>query len=153
MAKRGANEVGSCLCSLLNQICKSPGQNVTLFADNCPGQNRNRYLFKMLSVAALTIGNITSIELILLEKGHTQNENDSVHSRLENAKKGRTVYHPGQWLTMAEMACKSRPYFVKYLNQDIFMDLKDDIEGIYADLNNNKLRTLMEKGKLFSGPK
>ena len=46
----------------------------------------------MMSVAVLTIANISSIELILLEKGHTQNENDSVHSRLETAKKGSTVY-------------------------------------------------------------
>ena len=68
VAMRGASEVSSCLFLLLKDICKIPGLNLTLFTDNYIGQSRNRYLFKMLSIAAMTVANISAIELIFLEK-------------------------------------------------------------------------------------
>lgn len=74
----------------------------TTFCDNCPGQNRNRFLMKMLSIVLHNTVNTMTIELIFLTKGHTQNENDSVHSCVEAAKKGITVYAPGEWLAVVQ---------------------------------------------------
>ena len=41
IAKRGASEVASCIYSHINDHCKDCSV-LSLFADNCPGQNKNR---------------------------------------------------------------------------------------------------------------
>lgn len=33
-----------------------------------------------------------------LEKGHTQNEGNSIHASIENAHKGKEIYVPAQWI-------------------------------------------------------
>ena len=82
---------------------------------------------------------IESIELIFLTKGHTQNENDSLHSRIECAKKDTTVYAPGEWISLAERACKVRPYIVKWQSQENFYNFHEDLGGVYATLDNKKV--------------
>ena len=48
-----------------------------------------------------------------LEKGHTQNEGDSVHSVIEGATKRRNIYEPSQWYTLVALAKKANePYEV-----------------------------------------
>lgn len=62
-------------------------EKVILYSDNCGGQNRNRFIFSMFAFAATHF----QIEIIhrFLEEGHTQNEGDSMHAVIENAKKRR----------------------------------------------------------------
>ena len=141
---RGANEIASCLYSLLSTIISSPAKDVTLFADNSPGQNGNRFLMKMLSLMVLKNGNlVSSLQLIFLEKGHTQTEN--VHSAIELAKKRVTIYHPFQWVTLVETSCKTKTNIVRYLNQSDVLDFHDDIDGIYTPINRNTIKNVSGK--------
>ncbi|KAI4466565.1 dna-directed rna polymerases i ii and iii subunit rpabc2 [Holotrichia oblita] len=57
-----------------------------------------------------------------LEKGHTQNEDDSMHAVIENAKKRvPSVYTPDQWITLIKMAkVTGEPYVVKEMSQEDF---------------------------------
>ena len=43
-AKRGANETGSCIYFRAKESLKDH-QCITLFSDNCPGQNKNRCIY------------------------------------------------------------------------------------------------------------
>ena len=54
----------------------------------------NRYIFQILSLLVRVFQSIKSVTLMFLEGGHTQNENDSIHSAVEKSKKGTTVNHP-----------------------------------------------------------
>lgn len=53
-----------------------------------------------------------------LEKSHTQNEGDSVHSTIKRA------YVPEQWCTIARLACRKHIYKVVEISQQDFVDLK-----------------------------
>ena len=102
----------------------------------------------MLSVLTINTNNLTTVELIFLEKGHTQNENDSIHSCIERAKKGINIYHPYQWETLIQSACKSQPYNLKCLTQDDFFDFSMPLDGTYSFMMQNKLKYLQGKSTI-----
>lgn len=39
-----------------------------------------------------------------MEKGHTQNEGDSVHALIEKTARGREVYSPDEWYSLVRWA-------------------------------------------------
>lgn len=45
VAKRGANEVGSCLLDFIKDNCTEGTKEFRFWSDNCAGQNRNRFVF------------------------------------------------------------------------------------------------------------
>jgi hypothetical protein len=77
-ARRGASEIGSCLLDHLKRQAEKGKTAVAIYADNCGGQNKNRYILALMAYVVQTTP-IEKIALCFLEKGHTQNENDSVH--------------------------------------------------------------------------
>ena len=122
VAKRGGNEISSCLYEHLNDVIRNTYvKHVVLFCDNCPGQNKNRIINYMLCVATVNIPNLECIDLIFLEKGYTQNVNDL------NI----------QWETLMQMSCKSKPYHVKYLIQENMLNFNV----------SNTINALMFSGK------
>ena len=75
--------------------------------------------------------------MIFLEKGHTQNANDSMHSTIERAK--RNIFHPYQWEAVMQFACKSKPYNVKVMNQDEIYNFTTQLGSVYSNLITIKL--------------
>ena len=65
---------------------------------------------------------LKEIQLIFLEKGHTQNANHSMHCTIEQARRGIYIFHSYQWDVVMQLACKSNPYDVKVMSQDEFLD-------------------------------
>lgn len=110
-AKRGANEIGSCVWEYLKNVCaEDEEQKKNIFySDNCCGQNKNKYI-ATLYLYAVSHLNIASITHKFLIRGHTQNEADSVHSLIErevkkNLKSG-PIYSPHQYVTLIKNAKK-----------------------------------------------
>ena len=83
---KGSNEVASCTFDFIKQNVKEGKKIVFLTSDNCGGQNKNKGMATMMWHAIRTL-DIDLIEHGFLEKGHTQNENDSVHSTISTAAK------------------------------------------------------------------
>ena len=79
-----------------------------------------------------------TINLVFLEKGHSQNINDSAHSVIERAKKGVTIHHPHQWTTLIETACRKNPYKVKLMSQNKIFNFKTDLGGVFEPLIKDK---------------
>lgn len=115
-AKRGANEIGSCLLNYFEYICNESreitdkGIDLILYSDNCGGQNKNKYIVTVY-LYAVTHLNINSITHKYLIKGHTQNEADNIHSLIEkeikkNLKSG-PIYSPHQYIPIIKNARKS----------------------------------------------
>ena len=72
-----------------------------------------------------TMPTVDKIEHGFLEVGHTQNENDSVHSIIARAAKRIRVYTPSQWATAAQGARRNkRPDSVKEMTAQDFFDFK-----------------------------
>ena len=121
-AGRGSNEINSCLYHYLK--LNSEKQFVCTFSDNCAGQNKSRYTV-VTFLKALAETKIEAIEHYYLEKGHTQNENDSVHSTIERAARKIPVYTPDQWCSVVRTARKNgQPYIVHEMVPGSFSDFK-----------------------------
>ena len=93
----------------------------------------------MISMAVRAFHNLKSIVLMFLERGHTQNENDSVHSAIERSKKGITINHPYQWVSLILGACKSLPYTVKEMEQEEVLNFETELDGSYNLLINGSV--------------
>ncbi|XP_039755887.1 uncharacterized protein LOC120630653 [Pararge aegeria] len=123
VAKRGANEVSSCLFSFINNKVKAGVKDFRFWSDNCAGQNRNQIVFFMY----LYVSNTFKVDVChrFLEKGHTQNEADSVHALIERSSKNKLIYTPDEWYTLVRWAKQnSPPYTVVEVNQDLVLDFK-----------------------------
>lgn len=124
IAKRGASEIGSCLILFIDEQVKKGIKEFSFYSDNCSGQNRNKYLYTLYNY--LTNKHTIKIRHSYLEKGHTQNEGDSVHSLIERASKNIPIYLPDQWYTLVRTAKRSNPqYKVQEMTKEFIFDLKD----------------------------
>ena len=59
-----------------------------------------------------------------MEKGHTFNENDSVHAGIETALKHMPVYTTQQWAAVIRASMRINPYIVHEMSLKNFFDLK-----------------------------
>ena len=115
IAKKGANEIASCLYSFLMKHDKY--DRVFLFCDGCAGQNKNSILPAMLMEFLNNSQNIQEITMHFFETNHGQSEGDSMHSAIQRAiSKRNEILVPSQVALLLHMARKSKPYFVTELN-------------------------------------
>ena len=82
--------------------------------------------------------------LTFLQKGHTENENDSVHSVIERATKYAVIYSPEQWYSAMRTARKSKtPHYVEELTHAQFIDYKtmsNSVKNPNIDDEGNKVK-------------
>ena len=77
-----------------------------------------------------------------MEKGHTQNENDSVHAAIRNASTNISVYTTPQWAAIARTARKRNPCKVTEMDQlknNNFKSVVEILKNFDLDLQRNKL--------------
>jgi hypothetical protein len=100
--KRGANEVASCVRQFILKIKeeKPEVEEIRIWADNCFGQNKNKYMFAMLLMLAHKLR--VTIKMRFLETGHTMMESDCVHGHIEDAARNKSVYTSEQWYHIME---------------------------------------------------
>ena len=111
---------------------KSGKKIVRTFSNNCSNQNKNRYFFNVVWYA-LNVLQFELIEHTHLVKGHTFNENDSVHSKIERIYRNMTIYTTPQWAAVICGAKKSNPpYTVTEMASANFYDCK----GLSLNLKN-----------------
>jgi hypothetical protein len=84
---------------------------------------------------------IESITHKYLEKGHTFNENDSVHAAIETASRHLTVYTTDQWAAIIHGARHTMPYKVMQMSLSDFFDFK----GLSEYLKNFDLNEQRDK--------
>ncbi|XP_052278769.1 uncharacterized protein LOC127877153 [Dreissena polymorpha] len=123
IAGRGSCEIASCVYNFLQTMASKSIKSVETFSDNCGGQNRNRFFLTMLWYSMKTL-KFDCMSHKYLERGHTQNENDSVHSSIEKSCKNIKIYTTSQWCTCMQMARRMKPYSVTEMGSDNFFDFK-----------------------------
>ncbi|XP_060806519.1 uncharacterized protein LOC132903184 [Amyelois transitella] len=136
IAKRGSNEVASCLLHFIENSARKGIKDVRLWSDNCGGQNRNRAVFFMYAFCSSKF----KIDIChrFLEKGHTQQEGDSVHAMIEKSSKRKSIYSPEEWYTLVRW-CKTSgdPYEVINITQNMFLDFKGCLDNLKWDKNTD----------------
>ena len=121
--KKGPNEVSTGVHKFLEFQAGEGITKVHLFSDNCPGQQGNRFYFLSLSYAVrkLTLDVVTHTFLV---KGHSQNINDTAHSQIEKASKGKKIYTPVQWETVIQSAFVEQNCVFNMMTFEDFMNFK-----------------------------
>ncbi|CAH2094046.1 unnamed protein product [Euphydryas editha] len=127
-AKRGSNEVSSCLSHFIQKMHQQGAREFRFWSDNCAGQNRNRIVFAFYVYIAHKL-NIT-IKHTFLEKGHTQAEGDSVHALIERSSKNKLIYTPLEWFSLVRWAKQDgKPYNVIEMKHTDFYNFKHLLDG------------------------
>lgn len=115
-AKRGINEVATCLTKYLEDVDKRGIKNVLLYCDACAGQNKNKVVLTALNHFLKSSINVQVIQIIFLLPGHSYMPVYSMHAVIEREMKIVIVWTPSQWPTYIEAARKNPfPYKVEVL--------------------------------------
>jgi hypothetical protein len=141
IASRGACEIASCLFHFIKQKSEEGKKKFIFYSDNCAAQNKNKFYIGMLWYC-LKKFNLKSITHKYLEKGHTQNEGDSIHATIENASKNISVYSTSQWAAIIRSARPVKPYFVNEMSLADFFDFKSlasKIKNFHFNTENEKI--------------
>ena len=138
-AKKGSCEVSSCVFDYLNKVCQQGVKRMHFFCDRWSGQNNNRAILVMLSIA-INLFQFEEITLNYLVTGHSQNENDSIHSTIEKFVSKRCIYSLEEWVTCVRMAfVKNEPKVKKLLCDDVIDFKRKESHSIFGDfLNTSK---------------
>ncbi len=116
----------------LNYYDQKGIETAHLFSDGCAGQNKNSIMPTMLLYLINKSVNLKDISLRYFETSHGQNEGDSVHSTISTALKGSgDVFVPEELVPIFRLARRKRPYIVRPLQFDDFLDFK----SMSTDLN------------------
>jgi hypothetical protein len=111
------NEFTSCLIDYIESLPNSVNE-VTIISDGCSYQNRNKTLSSALR--DLSVRRKIVIQQIILEKGHTMMECDSIHSTLDGIFKRSLIYTPENYVTIMRLARRKQPYDVKHVTHEFF---------------------------------
>ena len=119
-----------------------------MFADHWSGQNRYHFVPYMLVFKNSRLGSY-KLAITFLEKGHTETENDSVHSVIDCAARTAQIYMPEQWNVTVRSARKSKtPYIVQEMSVTEFTDLKKmakTVKDMSVDVDGEKVKWSLVK--------
>lgn len=123
IAKRGGNEVASCLYEHLKALPVDV-KNITFWSDSCFGQNKNSFVALMFAMFVSTVDNIETIDHKFLVPGHTHMECDVDHSVIERKKKRAAIqiHHPRDWYQFVRTVGVSKSFHVHEMLQSSFKD-------------------------------
>ena len=114
-----SNEFTSCIVDYITKL-SSRVTSVVLVSDGACYQNRNKILSSALS--NLAIRKQITIEQIILERGHTMMEVDSVHATLECLFDNYPIYAPSDYVFLMRQARPKQPYTVNSVDYSFFRD-------------------------------
>lgn len=128
-ASRGCEEIGSCLLQYINTLPRTV-THLTLFSDNCGGQNKSHFTVKFwLYVVNKT--HIKTVDHKFLLPGHSYNHCDRNFGMIENTKRNskRGVFVPNDWSDI--IAQSNKKFLVKNMKDDEFLSL-DGIQPLFV---------------------
>lgn len=138
IAMKGSNEIASCVYDMILKKANDGCDDFRFWSDNCTGQNRNRIMFFMYIYAAKNTN--VNVKHSFLEKGHTQNEGDSIHATIEKASKFKNIYTPSEWSSLIRWAkVKGTPYTVIETTQSMIYDFKKMQTNACYNWNKNSV--------------
>ncbi|KAK3910145.1 putative ATP-dependent RNA helicase DHX34 [Frankliniella fusca] len=112
IGRRGSDEMTSFLNKFIESLIAKGIKTIIIYSDSCSGQNKNQFLYTMYYMVAMKY----QVNIIhrYLEKGHTQNECDSVHARIEKKIKKEEIFVPSQYYGAMKTAKVKKPAYQVY---------------------------------------
>jgi hypothetical protein len=123
-AKKGPNEVLSCLENYIATRCAPNQSKLVIFADNCFSQNKNRYMFGFLDNLCAR-GSFSQIEIFYPLPGHSMMAIDREFAKIERKKRRMEKFNsPEDWLTLIKNAKIEKPFGINFVQHPLRSDLK-----------------------------
>lgn len=125
VAKRGSEEIASCLLNYLTSRLTTGEEDLILYTDNCGGQNKN-WLLMLLWLQLVREKKYKTIEHRFLVSGHTYLPSDRDFAVIERHKKYlRQVYCPQQWYEAVSRSKRVNPFNVVVMKQENFLSFQN----------------------------
>ncbi|CAF4946988.1 unnamed protein product [Pieris macdunnoughi] len=138
VAGRGGNEMASGLVKFFEQLEDVRLEEVTIWSDNCAGQNKNISVM-MAYLWILSNQNIKIINHKYLLKGHTHMEVDVIHSIIEREKKKIQEFPiVTPWQQFIKSCSKNAKISVVNMETDSFKEFSAFCEGLSAPFVHRK---------------
>nr|XP_037875673.1 uncharacterized protein LOC119630407 [Bombyx mori] len=141
VAGRGGNEMASGIVKFFEQTDDSALKEVTLWSDNCAGQNKNVYLMMAYFWILTQKEHLQIINHKYLLKGHTHMEVDVIHSIIEREKKKIQefpIVTPWDWQQFIKSCSRNNKIKVINMETDHFKDFSAFCEGSSAPFVHRK---------------
>lgn len=125
MAKRGGNEIASCLMKHIHYVnAQNQVSRLVFYSDSCSGQNKNSIVSTMFMTLLANNNTIETIDHKFLEPGHTHMECDVDHALIERKKKRTQVriHHPHDWYNFVRTVSSKQPFNVVEMQSEDFYD-------------------------------
>lgn len=126
-SSRGANEMASGMLKWALANISPHHEDITIWSDNCPSQNRNLIMVMMNFWILKIFPTLNTISHKFLLRGHTHLEVDGSHSLIERARKkaaGFQIMTPWDWQQLARMCSVNNPFEVINMETADFKDVK-----------------------------
>ncbi|KAJ8967757.1 hypothetical protein NQ314_002639 [Rhamnusium bicolor] len=131
---RGSNEIASCVLKLfLGDVTEK--KKLTLWSDNCCGQNKNRMII-LLWIYRVVKGIFDSVEHKFLVSGHYFLSCDRDFAQIEKRKKVCKCMAPKDLVKMIANVRNVQPFVLTMMQKENFLDFKE-ASNVY--LNTQKL--------------
>ena len=127
IAKRGPNEISSCILRWLDFVRNTQGDNVTrlrIFADNCAGQNKNIYnVLTLLQQVQKRL--LRRVEVIFLVSGHSFMPCDRAFGVIEKVYRSNGyICSVPRYIELLSKSCRKNSYEVFVMKREHFFDVK-----------------------------
>lgn len=148
VAQRGADEIASSLWHFIKDLPDSV-EEITLYSDTCPGQNRNNILAVMFMIVLQQKTTLKKINHKFLVPGHTHLECDTDHAAIERFIKHRnsTISVPQDWASVIKMT--SNRFDVKFMSQSDFFAFSKLLSTYFIKRNITKDKTSFAWNSIF----
>lgn len=126
--KRGSDEMCSALVKFLS--LKPDIENLIVFTDNCPGQNKN-WAMMALWLQLIKEKRLKEVTHYFLISGHTHLPSDRDFALIEKRqKKVQQIYDPGMWLDIIQKANKKNPFQVTLMTQNDILNISSLLQNV-----------------------
>lgn len=157
---RGAQEVGSCLQTMIENYVSPDTEEIILWSDSCGGQNRNIKIVLFLKTLFEGGNSLAPIYFKYLVPGHSYLPNDSNFRKIETAiKRQIRIYTLGEFKDIVAGCSKNPKFIVNEMTKQNFFSTEELEKGITnrkKDVRREKVSWLnarvikIEKEKPFS---
>ena len=144
-AKRGSNEIGSCLIHYIANIIPSSITKLIIFSDNCSGQNKNINL-SLLLLRFVHSDRFGLIRQYFLMSGHSFMPCDQDFGNLETAFKGKQIYTTPHYVSLMKEARRVNPFTVIQMGANDFVDLQP-LQSLHSKASLS--RAGFKNGRMF----
>ncbi|KAG3017746.1 hypothetical protein PC120_g10854 [Phytophthora cactorum] len=151
VAGKGTDEVNSMLYHFVHQIVIPNGhRKLTIYADNCGGQNKNKFVIKMLLALAQT-GKLETVDLKCFVKGHTKNAVDRGFGHIRKRFAKEDVWTTDQLLEVIKESSVSSALVHIPKDNPVMKVFRNIVKEAYKDLLNVQRYQLFQMKKANPG--